>query len=62
MAEHLADLAPLTERVHEHADQAAPREVVRVLIFGRHTEPDRDGDEHHRRAEPADETENAIHH
>ena len=60
--EDLHDFAPLTERVRQHADEAGPGEVVRVLLFGRQPEADGDGDEHHRRPEPADETENSIHH
>ena len=31
--EHLRDLAPLAERVGEHADQAGPRQVVGVLFL-----------------------------
>jgi len=61
-AEDLRDLPPLPDRVDQHDGQAAPRQVVRVLLLGRETEADHHGREHQRRADPADETEDAIHH
>ena len=60
--EHLRDLPPLAEHVDQDAHQARPREVERVLILRRQPEADGDRREDQRRAEPADETENSIHH
>ena len=54
--EEVRDLAPLAERVEEHADEARPGKVGRVLLPGRIPEADRDGDENQRRPEPSDRT------
>ena len=42
--------------------KAGPYEIGHVLLLGRVAEANGGADEHQRRAEPADETENAIDH
>ena len=54
--EHRRDLAPLPQRVGQHADEAAPRQVIRPLFLRRKAETDSHRNHHERGPQPADET------